>query len=508
MSKREESSGIFRTIERIGNKIPSTMVLFLGMIVCVVVLSAICSLMGVSAVGPQSGETFAVVNLLSIDGLLMLLTKMVANFAAFPILGVTLVVGIAMGVCEVGGFFSAAVKYSFRRVGTSWVAVFVSFLGVFMCSFDGAVSHVVVPTLAAAIYLSIGKNPVAGVISGYAAAATGAAMEFVPAFWQVALTPLTIEYAQLVDPDFTMPLMSDTYGMLPASCLAVVINAVVTIKVIEPRIGPYRGRAGLTEEAEPQLSSQELTAVRSALLWALGFIAVIALACIPANSFFRGEGGSLVVDAPLMASFENLLFFLFFIPGVVYAKKTGQIRSMNDLVGMMERGLSGLLSFVVMVLVISQFLALFDASNLAKVFAIRGGAFLSELQVAPVILVIVVFFVYAIINLFIVSGSTKYMIFGTFLVPMLMQMNFHPAFIQFMLRLADGSTNQMSPLNAFFPVAIALCKKYDEDFGVGTALSALSTYAVCNIAGFLGILLLFYFTGLPLGLGGARVWFS
>ncbi len=505
VNKKGEQKSFLATVERIGNKIPHTMALFLWLLVIIVAVSFVLSALDISVLDPISGEQVQVVNLLSITGLMELLTSFVANFASFPILGVTIVVGIAMGLCEAGGFFNTAVKYGLSNVKSSYIAFFVSFLGVFMCSFDGAVSHVVVPTLAATIYLSIGKNPMVGVVSGYAAAATGAAMEFVPAFWQVALTPLTVEYAQIVDPTFTMPLMSDYYAMVPASILAVVINTVVTAKVIEPRFGAYKGNT-LEHIPEESLTDEQISAVKSALFAVAVFLVIVVAICIPQNSFMRSDTGSLVVDAPLMASFENLLFLLFFIPGYIYAKKTGKIKNINDLAALLEKGLSGLLSFIILVLVISQFLALFEASNLAKVIAISGGSALSNLDISPIFIIVIVFVSYAFVNLFIISGSTKYLLFGSFMIPMLMQMNFHPAFIQLMLRLADGSTNQLSPLNSFFPVVIALCAKYDKDSGVGTALSSMAVFAFWNLVVFLGLLLTFYFFELPLGFSGATVW--
>ncbi len=504
---KKEKRTFIGKLERIGNKLPHTMMLFLYLVVAVILLSCVLSLIGLSAVDPVSDETVTVVNLLSLDGLTMLLTGMVRNFANFPILGVTLVVGIAMGLCEMSGFFRAVVRFSFSGVRPTWIAFFVSFLGVFMCSFDGAVSHVVVPTIAASIYLGIGKNPLVGIISGYAAAATGAAMEFVPAFWQVALTPLTIEYAQLMDPSFNMPLMSDYFVMLVVSALAVVINTFVTVKIIEPRFGPYNpSLQGGIEVPKEELTDKERSAVKASLWGVLIYIVILIVACMPTNSFMRSADGSLVVDSVLMSSFDTILFFLFFIPGFIYTKKTGQGKTTGEVVGLMAKGLEGLTSFIVLVLVISQFIALFDASNLARVLAILGGQAITSLTIPPLLIIILVFLFYAIINLFIVSGSTKFLIFGSILVPMFMQLNIHPAFAQVVLRLADGSTNQMSPLNSFFPVVVSLTGKYDPSKGAGNALSCLTVYALWNIVGFLLVLLLFYFTGWVIGIGGAGVW--
>ena len=487
--------------KNIGDKIPHTMGLFLALICIVIVMSCILAMLNVSVIDPISKETIEIVNLLSARGVMEILGNMTSNFSSFSILGVTIVVGIAMGICEVGGFFESLVKFSFSKVKSGNVAFFVSFLGVFMCSFDGAVSHLVVASLAATIYLATGKNPLAGAICGYAAASTGAAMEFVPAFWQVAMTPLTEQYAQLLDPDFTMTLMSDSYVMITASVAAIFVNAIVTAKIIEPKLGEFTGKNTVSNNNK-ELTKQERKALKVALICTGLFLITVIIACIPQDSIFRSETGSLVVNAPLMTAFENLLFFLFFIPGVVYAKMMGKIKSIKDLAEMMEKGLLGIVPFIVMAIIISQFLALFSTSHLSKIIAISAGNLLTNISVSPMLVIILLFVIYAFANIFIVSGTTQYMAFGPFLIPMLMRINIHPAFAQVLLRLGDASTNQFSPLNPFFPIIVTICNKYDNNFGAGKILSVTVIYALFNILTFIAILLIFYFLKLPLGITG------
>lgn len=63
-----------------GNKIPAPMLMFIVLALAVVVISGICSALGVSAVNPATGEVVEVVKLCSIDGILKMLTKAVTNF--------------------------------------------------------------------------------------------------------------------------------------------------------------------------------------------------------------------------------------------------------------------------------------------------------------------------------------------------------------------------------------------------------------------------------------------
>lgn len=506
-STNNKRRGFLVAIERIGNKVPHTLALFIGIVVLIFISSLIFSLVGVTAINPSTGELIKVKNLVSIEGLVLLLTKFTSNFASFPILGVTIVVGAGMGLCEVGGFFTAVTKFCFANVRQTFIAFFIAFLGVFMCSLDGAVSMVIVPTIAATIYLSMGKNPLIGIFSGFAAAATGAAMEFIPGFWQVVLTPLTIKYAQLYDPKFTMPIMSDYYAVVIASILAVLVNTFITVKFLEPRFRNFQNDVNIDDSLKDvELTEVQKSAVKSAGWSVLIYLILLAAICIPANSFMRGPSGSLIMNAPLMASLENLLFLFFLIPGFVYARKTGQISNMKDFANLLAEGLKSLLPFIVLAIVIGQFIAFFEVSNLGQVVAIKGGQALLSLSLSPQVTLIILFLMYSVLDIIIISGSTKFLLFAPIVIPMMMQLNIHPAFTQFVLRMADGSTNNISPFNPFFPVVLTLCMKYDKKCGIGTAISSLLPYAIGNIIVFISLILIWNFIGLPIGVGGNTIW--
>lgn len=106
----KQAGGFFSWIEQVGNRMPHPMALFLYIIAVVLALSLILSSLQVSALHPTSGETISVVNLVSLQGLMLFATSFVENFQRFPVLGVVIIPGIATGFCDRSGFFSAAIK--------------------------------------------------------------------------------------------------------------------------------------------------------------------------------------------------------------------------------------------------------------------------------------------------------------------------------------------------------------------------------------------------------------
>jgi aminobenzoyl-glutamate transport protein len=97
-------------VERIGNALPDPITLFALLALSVVLVSWIAAVLGVSAQHPGTGQTITAVNLLSAEGIRRMLTQAVANFTAFPPLGLVIVVIIGIGVTEHSGLIAVALK--------------------------------------------------------------------------------------------------------------------------------------------------------------------------------------------------------------------------------------------------------------------------------------------------------------------------------------------------------------------------------------------------------------
>ena len=103
-------------IERVGNALPHPVTLFAIMALAVVVISAICAAMGVSATGNlvSGGElketTVTAVSLLTKEGLKYIFTGAVNNFTTYAPLGMVLVAMLGVGVAEKSGMIDTLLK--------------------------------------------------------------------------------------------------------------------------------------------------------------------------------------------------------------------------------------------------------------------------------------------------------------------------------------------------------------------------------------------------------------
>ena len=191
----------------------------------------------------------------------------------------------------------------------------------------------------------------------------------------------------------------------------------------------------------------------------------------------------------------------------MYGKATGQIKKAEDIVSLMSEAAASLAPFIVMAMVIGQFLQIFSMSNIGILTGIKGGEALSSLNVLPQVIAVLFILLVAIINILMSSGMTKYLILGPIFIPMLMQLNIHPAFTHWLYRIGDGITNLITPLDVVFIMLLATCQKYDKKTGMGTLFTYLLPYSIGYFI-VLAITAVIWMTlGWDVGFGG-HVWLS
>lgn len=227
--KEKEKSGFLNWIEVVGNKMPHPMALFLYIIVIVLGLSFVLGKLGISAIHPTSGETISVINLVSLKGFMLLVPNFVKNFQNFPVLGVVIILGIATGFCDRSGFFTSAIKMGlYGRKGN--IAIYViATIGV-LGNQAGDAAFILIPAISGAIFYGLRRNPLAGVFLGYASVGGGFSTCLIPGGWDVVLTPISIQSATSILPNFDMPLLNGYFFLFVSAVLVIIASAIVTIK--------------------------------------------------------------------------------------------------------------------------------------------------------------------------------------------------------------------------------------------------------------------------------------
>ncbi|MFW0782402.1 AbgT family transporter [Rossellomorea marisflavi] len=482
-------------VEKTGNKLPDPVTLFIIFAFIVIIVSYIGSAAGWKAIHPSTGEEVTVVSLLSAEGLQRMMTNMVKNFADFPPLGVVLVTMIGVGVAEGVGLISALLKKVVYSTSPKLITISIVFSGI-LANIAGDAGFIVLPPIAAMVFASVGRHPIAGMVAAYASVAGGFSANLIVNMLDALLAGFTESSAHIIDQDFVANPAMNWYFLM-ASCIIIIPVAVwVTERIVEPRLPAYTG---------PQMKMDKLSALETrGLKWAgvttLLFLALVAWTIVPENGALRGENGSIIIS-PFMNSLVPLIMGLFLLPAVVYGFITKELRNDKDVAQAMATSMGTMGMYIVLAFFSAQFITYFNWSNLGVILAIKGAGVLEGLGLEGLPLILGFIVITAFLNLFIGSASAKWAILGPVFVPMFMILGFDPAMTQLAYRIGDSITNPITPMFAYFAILLALAKKYDKNLGLGSLISVMLPYTIFFAISWMLFFILWYYLGLPLGPG-------
>ena len=485
-------------VERIGNAVPHPATLFLALSAVVALLSALAAAGGVAATHPGTGEPVPVVNLLSAGVVRRLALELVPNFIGFAPLGPVLVSLLGLSVAEQSGLLGVVVRLLVARTSARFLTLAVVFAGV-NAHTAGDVGYVLLLPLAAALFHGVGRHPVAGLAAAFAGVSGGFAANLLLSPTDLVLAGLTQESARLVDAAYVVA-PTASYWFLAASVgLVTLVATVVTERVVEPRLGTYRGT--VAAPAGAALTERERRGLRWAGLVVCALVALVAWGVVPADGFLRDPEKPGVLGSVLVRGLVALLFVFGVLPGIAYGAATGTMRRDADVYRGMQRSLETLAGYLVVVFFIAQFVALLSWSNLALVLAVHGADFLRGLALGPVPLLLMLVVVTAVTDLILGSASAKWAMLAPVLVPMFMLLGYSPELTQTAYRVGDSLTNIITPLASNFPLVLMFLQRYDERAGIGTLTALMLPYSLANVVCWTAMLVAWVWAGLATGPG-------
>lgn len=489
-------------IERVGNKLPDPSTIFVILCVLVVLVSALCSSMNISVVHPGTGETVSVVNLLSADGLRRMISEGVSNFASFAPMAMILVVVIGSGVAEKSGFLSALMQKLVSKASPKLVTAIVIFVGI-NANLVGDAGFVVLPPLAAMIYLSIGRHPLLGLFTAYASVAGGFCASLFLGLFEMQGAGFTTAAAQMIDPEAVYAPTMNWYFMIASCFVLTAVGTFVAEKIIAPKFQDADLSQFAYEPVPETLSNRQSRALRPAVLSIAVTIAVIVFLSVGENALLAdSESGQLLVsNAPFMKGLILLITIIMFVPGAVFGFASGKYKNDKDLFADSTSALRDMAPYILLCFFSAQFLSYFTWSNLGTVLAVSGADFLQSINLTGIPLMICMVLMVAFLNMFMGSASAKYAILAPIIVPMLMLLDISPAMAQVLYRIGDSITNPLSPLFSYFAILLGYTRRYDKNAGMGTMIANMLPFSVAFFLAWVVMIIVWCVFDLPLGPG-------
>lgn len=496
--KKSFAQRFLDVIEKLGNKLPDPIVLFMIIAGLILLASWIAGMFGLSAKNPTDGETIEAVNLLSGDGIVMIITEAINNFGAFPPLAMVLVVMIGIGLAEKTGYFEALMKRSLEITPNALIIPMVILVGI-ISNVAGDAGPVILPPIAAMIFIRLGLNPIGGIFMAYASTNGAFSANFLLGMTDALAAGFTESGAKLVDPEYVGNIAMNYYFIAASSIILLAVIYVVVKRISIPRLGKYDGPA---VDEEP-ISKEEKKALLWANLSALAFIVIIIVATVLPNGLLKNpETGSILQESPLMDSAVFLITILFFVPGLVYGFMMKNLDGTKGFAKMLGDSMASMGQYIVLVFFAAQMLAYFEWSNLGPIIAIYGSDLLTSINMTGIPLFIGFILIVALINLLIGSASAKWAILAPVFVPMFMYLGYDPAFTQMLYRIGDSTTNPIAPMMPFLPLIIMYAQRYQKDIKMGTVIANLLPYSIALLIVWIIFIIVWYLLGIPVGPNG------
>lgn len=498
---------ILDTVERVGNKVPHPAVIFIWLILVVIVLSHVFYLMGASAtyesINPDTHQaeqvTTKVESLLTGAGIRFMYADVVRNFMSFNAVGVIIVAMLGVGVAETSGLIKALIRKLVQVAPASALTYILVFVGI-VSSIAADAGYLVLIPLAAAAFLSVGRNPLAGLATSFAAVSAVFSVNILIKPLDGILTGITNDAIHLMNPNVSVSLTANFWFSVASVLMLTVVCGFITDKIVEPRLGPYTPTKEIQEEEGDAAPENEPRGLKFAAWGTIAILAVFVLLAVPRGAPLRNPTtGALVGDSPFMNGLIVFIALAFLVAGAAFGFGAKTMKGSADVIKAMEKAVIGLGALLFLLFFISQFIALFTYTNMATIAAVKVGDWLETAGLGSLPLLVGFVLVVMVLNLIITGIIPKWAIFAPIFVPLLMRLGVHPAAVLAAYRVGDSPTNAITPMMAYFPLIVGFAAKYQKGAGVGTVVAMMLPYVVVIQVIWIVLLVVWQVLGIPWG---------
>lgn len=530
----EQPQGFLGAVERLGNKVPNPVLMFGYLIILVIVLSWVMGMAGVSVTEQVAvphtenvehdyyedttqpgikdsgalGDEWKIVeqvipikSLVSVEGVRFIFSSFVNNFAGFGVVAVTFIAMMGAGVAEQSGLLGTLIR---KLVGAApkWALTFIMvFVGVLSSAASDAGYLILIP-LSAAAFASVGRHPLAGLGAGFAGVAAIFMVNVIPTPTDAMITEIANEAIGLAGGK-PISIVANYYFMLVSSFVIALVAALVTERIVEPRLGPWKPEGDITVaeavEEDPEASQR---GSRFALFGFLAVVLIVVLAtALPGAPLRDPESGRIIGNTPFMDSLLFIIMIAFLVSGVCYGVGARTLKTANDVIAAITKTFAGLGGMVLMLLMISQFIAFFNWTNMPPVIAGSLAELLESANIGAIPLLIGFMIVIVLLD-FIMPGSLpKWAIFAPIFVPLFIRLGVAPQSLLAAYRIADSPVNALTPLMVYLPFIVTIAQRYQKKSGIGTVVALMMPYAAIIFVVWVVLFIAWFALGIPLGPG-------
>jgi aminobenzoyl-glutamate transport protein len=427
----------------------------------------------------------------------------------FTAMGIILIVMIGVGLSEASGLIGALIRKLVAASSARSLTYIIVFIGI-ISSIASDAGYLVLIPLGAAAFMSVGRHPLAGMAAAFAGVAGGFGVNFLITPTDAIITEITNESIALVDPSRSIDITANLWFGIGSTILLTILLGFITSRIVEPRLGTYdpslapaNGTAEAAADAATTVSpAAEAKGLRWAGLGMLGVIVVIALLTfIPGAPLRDPETGSIIGTSPFMDSLIVIISIVFLVAGACYGKATGTIKNATDGIKLITKGWAGLAGLLFLFLLIAQFIAYFNYSNIPQIIAVNLGDLLEGLSIGDVGLLVLAMLITLVVGIIMPQAIAKWALLAPIFIPLFLRLGIEPQSVLAAYRVADSPMNIFTPIMAYFPLIVVFAARYDRNSGIGTVIALMLPYFLIMTVVWIVFFILWYVLGIPMGPG-------
>lgn len=535
------TGGFLGWIERVGNKVPHPAIIFLALIVGVIVLSAILAWADVSVTtevaepedttvsqeynggtsypsldhDPEVAipeyevrtETIEVESLLSGDGIRYIFTTAVQNFNDFGVVAVILVAMIGVGVAEEAGLIAALIRKMVQVAPAGAITFIIVLLGGISSVASDAGYLVLIP-LGAAAFASLGRNPLVGIAAAYAGVSASFFVNLLITPADGIITEVTNEIMAGVAPDAEpLNVTHNFYFAIVSTLFTAAVMTVLTERYIEPRAGKWDPSERPADAPVDHVPTGDELAHESRGLRMAGIYSMVAIAIISALTFLpdaplrNPETGEIFGNSPFMSSLLLIISMLFLAAGLGYGSGAGSLTGATNVINAIIKTFNGLGGLIFLMLLIAQFIAFFNYSNISNVVATQLADLLGQADIGALPLLVGFIVLVVVIDMIMPGVIPKWAIMAPIFIPLFYNLGIAPQTLVAAYRVGDGPVNVITPLMVYLPFIILVCQRYRASAGMGTVISLMIPYTVVVLVSWTLLFVGWYLLEIPWGPG-------
>lgn len=466
----------------------------------------------------------AVENLLSFDGMKLIISSATKNFISFAPLGTLLISLLGLTIAESTGMLETITRRKLKKIPKNIFTFIILFVAT-VSSLINEVGYAILIPLVALIYFMNDRNPILGIITAF----TGVAFSYGVSIFVGSMEDSLIEYtksaAALIDDTTHIALTSNLFFIIAASIIISIVGTIIIEKIIAPKIGKYKKEEELAqtekysivldedkEQVEIEKDRREKAGMKAALITGIVFLILFIWSMIPnlpysgmlldmnENTYLNQVFGD---NSYFKNSFTYLVSLFFCVTGLAYGIAAHTIKSDHNLIEKVSERFSKIGSVFLLMFVAAQFIAIFKKTNIGLVITAWLANLIRILDFSGIPLIVITIVFIALANIFLTGTTTKWMIFAPVVVPLFMQSNISPQFAQIVMRAGDSMTKGFTPLLAAFTIYIGYLNIYNlnskKPYTISKSLKLIVPYFLLISATWLLLIIGWYIIGLPIG---------